>query len=267
MNPHVVFYYVAIGPHCFDECKSSVRSLREIGKHTGDVFAVTDQAPDEETERLGMTLIHRQVEIKHASPLKFKCFELLKDLVFPDATIFYLDTDFLIVAPVDMPAILACCDPDKVNVYGYPNRSQRHRCMAGSLTKRPEILAQRAFCAGLFVVSMSNPAVRPTFEKIFNEYMKTVKGLERKPGDKSDPGHGKEQPIFCFNLLDQQQVSIGLHYFVDEFRAVRKEKREIKKSAVLMHFCGGRSGGFVRNVGRPRVMRRVLRGLIKAKKH
>lgn len=250
MNPNVVFYYVAVGRHCVRECKLSVHSLRKIGKYTGKVFVVTDRAPDEQTERLGVSLIRRQVKGHCASPLKFKCFELLKDLVDPDTVVFYLDADFLTVARVDVPAILACCELDKVNVCEYPQRTQNHRNMAGGITSRPEILVQKAFCAGVFVVSMSNQAVRPTFEKIFDGYMK-------------NPRHGKEQPLFCYHLLDRQQVKFGLHRFVDEYRElVERKRKKIKRSAVFMNFCGGASRGFAHNTTeRGRAMQRVLRGL------
>lgn len=250
MNPDVIFYFVAVGRHCFRECKLSVRSLRKIGKYTGKVFVATNRGPDKDTRRFDMSLIRQQVKGNEASPLKFKCFELLNDLVDRDTTIFYLDADFLTVARVDIPAVLARCEVDKVNVADYPQRTQNQRTMAGGVTTRPEILAQRAFCAGIFVVSMSNQAVRPTFEKIFNGYMRT-------------PQHGKEQPLFCYHLLDQQQANLGLHCFVDEYRAMFKERRKrIKESAMFMNFCGGGFRGFARNTAeRGRTMQKVLQGL------
>lgn len=265
----VVFFQIGVGHYAFEECKIFAKSLRRVGKCPERLVVVTNQAETDETKQLNMELIQISVATKHASPLKFKCFDILRPSMRPDGWVFFLDSDFVTITPVDLPAVIARCDINKVNVYGFQEqgRTQDHAHMAGKLTRDPKILKQDAFCAGLFLVNQCNRKAERVFRKIRESYMDLVKDWEKKPGDTHDPGHGDEQPRFCLHLLRNDLANVLLSPLVDEYRNRRKFKRGVKPTAAFMHFCGGTALGYGRNTkGRIQRMQKVFRNARDGKK-
>jgi len=203
-----------------EEAKICIESLRTTGRFTGPIYLFTDK----DISIIGVEIIKVKCEsIPLSSSFRTRLFEHMKDFNVDDIFL-YLDTDIVLLKPLPSYDHIG----DKINVYGYPSRTQAQRSFSGFITNDSNYTTKTAICAGILLFRPS-PKVKKVFDDTYELYIKLIK--EKKSNE------CWEQPALCLILIKEDMYDISLTDFVYEERT----KTNIQSSHIFNHFCGLRS--------------------------
>ena len=210
-----------------NEAKICIRTLREAGNFTGDIYLFTDLISN--LKNVNVVNIECS-DIYNAAAMRLKYFEYVKTQA--SDIILYLDTDILILK--NLPD-LGYID-DKVHVYGYngefgwTKRLQAESSFAGHLINDTNITEQHPFCSGILLF-------RPT--SIIENLFSTVCEYYNDQIKNNRVNSCWEQPALNLVLCKHNMFEISLNRYVHEER----NKKPIHESVVFNHFCGMRGAG------------------------
>jgi hypothetical protein len=143
---------------------------------------------------------------------------------FPDFSAYdqylYLDTDIVALKPLPTFDSIG----SKIQVYGYPARTQREHSFAGYITQDIKYTSKMAISSGILLFRPS-VEVKRVFDDTYELYTTLIK--------QNKVNHCWEQPALCYVMIDQDMYDVSLTEFVYEERLNRTPTKE-----VFNHFCG-----------------------------
>lgn len=211
-------YMCAFKNKCYlKEAKICIESLRTNGKFNGLIYLFTDMdviIPNVKVIKAN------NVSIPLSAGFRTRVFDYIKDYDSNDIFL-YLDTDIVVLKPLPSFDFIG----DKIQVYGYPSRTQNCATMCGFITNDPYYTKHPAICSGilLFRPSLKVKNVFDEIDKMYNELIKTNK-----------INSCWEQPTLCFKLIEHDMQTISLNEYVYEERT----KKSATDLHVFNHFCG-----------------------------
>jgi hypothetical protein len=203
-----------------EEAKICIESLRKTGRFTGPIYLFTDK----DISINGVEIIKVKCEsIPLSASFRTRLFEHVKDFNSDDIFL-YLDTDIVLLKPLPSYDLIG----DKINVYGYPLRTQAETSFSGFLTNDSNYTSKTAICSGILLFRPS-PKVKKVFDDTYKLYTELI--LKKKING------CWEQPALCLILIKEDMYDISLTDFVYEERT----KTKIQSSHIFNHFCSLRS--------------------------
>jgi hypothetical protein len=224
-----IYLCAFINPVYLKEAEVSIQSIRTIGNFTGDIYLFTDM--EKEANKYSTLTDVKIIRVNCPSINFSACYRAMIFNHVPmstDDVFLYLDTDIVVVKPIEEPLINKV--EDKILVYGYPKRTQVEHSFAGFLTNDTAITSQMAFCSGILLFRASDK-IKKCLEDIVKLYSDLIK--KKKIND------CWEQPALCLKLIEQDLVSVALNDYVYEERAKPSTGYD---TFIFNHFCGMRSG-------------------------
>jgi hypothetical protein len=223
-------YYCGFGERYFQEAIISALSVRTIGGFDGEILIFCDRnygfswlenygydAPKVTLVNLG------DKEPQEAAAFRLEIFNYIP--IDDESLLVYLDTDIVCIRCIEWKELLANCDLNLVNLYGYPDRNQDNPNMAGFVTDDMGILSQKAFCSGLLLFRPLD-SIAQAFVEVLQRY-----------ANQQNINVCWEQPMLCYVLLKNNLANITLDRYVNELRNPDADK----KDAVFNHLCALRS--------------------------
>lgn len=211
-------YMCAFKNNCYlEEAKICIESLRTNGKFNGIIYLFTDM----EVTLHHVEVIKANVEsIPLSASFRIQLFNYIKDYNANDIFL-YLDTDIIILKPLPSFDSIG----NKIQVYGYPSRTQVEDSFSGFITNNPHFTKKTAICSGilLFRPSLKVKKVFDEIDELYNELIK-----------KNKINSCWEQPALCFKLIEHDMQTISLNDYVYEERT----NDSITDLHIFNHFCG-----------------------------
>ena len=227
---NITIYYCGFGERYFREAIISALSVRIIGGFDGEILIFCDQnygfswleSDGYEAPKVTLVTLGNK-EPKDAAAFRL---EVLNYIQSDDESILlYLDTDIVCIGHIEWRQLLANCDLNLVNLYGYPDRNQDNPNMAGFITDDIDILSQKAFCSGLLLFRPLD-SIAQAFVEVLQRY-----------ANQQNINVCWEQPMLCYVLLKNNLANITLDRYVNELR----NPSAYKKDEVFNHLCVFRS--------------------------
>jgi len=203
-----------------EEAKVCIRSIREKGMFTGDIFLFTDL----DVSIDGVKIIKASVtSIPMSSAYRLRFFNHLKLEDLPkNEIILYLDTDIVVLNKIPSFEDI----DDKINVYGYDTRTQIGASFSGFITTDTFYTAKQAICAGILLYR-PNELVKKTFDDAYDLFLDCL--------EKGKMNACWEQPSLCYMLTKHNMSTISLSKVVYE---ERNRGQKISDDHIFNHFCG-----------------------------
>lgn len=225
MNENLKVYICAFKSEAYlHEAKICIKTLREAGKFTGEIYLFTDLISN--LKNVNIVNIECS-DIYNAAAMRLKFFEHVNTRA--SDIILYLDTDIMILKNLpDFKYI-----DDRVHVYGYngefgrAKRFQTESSFAGYLTNDINISEQHPFCSGILLFRPTN-IIKNLFSTVCEHYNNQIKN--------NRVNSCWEQPALNLVLCEHNMYKISLNKYVHEER----DKKPIHESVVFNHFCGMR---------------------------
>lgn len=223
-----------------EEAKICIKSIRKYGCFTGKIYLFTDLDVYIED----VIIIKKQCSSVYLSAsFRTRLFENLTDISKNDIFL-YLDTDIIVMNPIPSFDNIGY----KIQVYGYPNRTQKHRCFSGSITNDRKFTTKNAICSGILLFR-ANDKVKKVFDETYALYLELIK--------KDKINSCWEQPSLCYKMIEHDMYIMTLNDFVFEEREkfkidkiskndkttknIKNNKKSItnlSKNIIFNHFCG-----------------------------
>tara|TARA_Y100000992_G_C21271779_1_gene497326 strand:- start:2501 stop:3202 length:702 start_codon:yes stop_codon:yes gene_type:complete len=207
-----------------EEAKICIESIKKNGNFNGTIYLFTDIKINIEN----VIVINVDVESVYLSAsYRLRFFEHfnLKD-IDKNEIILYLDTDVVVLNTI--PCFYNI--NSKIQVYGYPERTQNHHHFAGCITRNKKYIDKMAICSGILLFRPCEE-VKNCFDESYNLYLDLIK--------KNKVNCCWEQPSLCYTLTKLDMVDISLIDITCEERSLNN--KPIEKHIVFNHFCGMRS--------------------------
>lgn len=200
-----------------EEAKVCIESLRTTGNFAGPVYLFTDQ----DVSIDGVNILHVTCgSVSLSASYRTRLFEHIKDFSSDDIFL-YLDTDIVVLKPLPSFDSIG----DKIQVYGYPSRTQKEASFSGFITDDVHYTSKPAICTGILLFRPSTN-VKNVFDKTYTLYLDLLK--------KGKLNACWEQPALCFTLIEQDMYDISLNESVYEERT----RGAIHDVHIFNHFCG-----------------------------
>lgn len=220
-----------------EEAKICIQSIRTHGCFPGKIYLFTDLDVYIED----VIVIKKQCSSVYLSAsFRTRLFENLTD-ISKDDIFLYLDTDIIVMKPIPSFDNIG----HKIQVYGYPNRTQKHRCFSGSITSDKKFTSKNAICSGILLFR-ANDKVKKVFDETYNLYLDLIK--------KDKINSCWEQPSLCYKMIEHDMYVMTLNDFVfeerekikvdnksdkkDKKKDIKKEIKKVSKNFIFNHFCG-----------------------------
>ena len=211
-----VYLCAFLNNYYIEEAKICIESLRKNGLFTGPIYLFTDI----DTSIEGVEIIKTPCEsIPFSACFRTRLFEYITDYISDDIFL-YLDTDIIILKP--LPSFNSI--GDKIQVYGYPSRTQNHTSFSGFITNNINYTSKTAICSGILLFRPSLK-VKNVFDETYELYKSLIK-LKKV-------NSCWEQPALCFILIKHEMYEISLSHYVYEERTQSK----ITDLHIFNHFC------------------------------
>jgi len=200
-----------------EEAKICIESIRTTGGFKGPIYLFTDM--DDYID--GITIIKTTCEsVPLSASYRTRLFEHIPDLSADDIFL-YLDTDIVVLKPLPSFDSIGY----KIQVYGYPLRTQIEKSFSGFITNDIIYTNKIAINSGILLFRPSIK-VKSVFDETYTMYLDLIKN--NKIND------CWEQPALCFTLIKQDLYDISLNDYVYEERTNGK----INDLHIFNHFCG-----------------------------
>ena len=219
-----------------EEAKICIQSIRKHGLFTGKIYLFTDL----DVYIDDVIIIKKKCSSVYLSAsFRTRLFENLTD-ISKDDIFLYLDTDIIVMNPIPSFDNIGY----KIQVYGYPDRTQKHRCFSGSITNDKKFTSKNAICSGILLFRANNK-VKKVFDETYALYLELIK--------KDKINSCWEQPSLCYKMIEHDMYIMTLNDFVFEERekfkvdknnkgdVTTKNKKCIKNlpnNIIFNHFCG-----------------------------
>ena len=137
-------YLCAFKKNCYlEEAKICIESLRTNGQFKGPIYLFTDM----EVTLTNIEVIKANCEsIPLSAAFRIQLFNYIKDYDSNDIFL-YLDTDIVILKPLPSFNYIG----NKIQVYGYPSRSQVSPSFSGFITNDPHFTKKTAISSGILL--------------------------------------------------------------------------------------------------------------------
>ena len=214
----IIYLCAFIHTHYIEEAKICIESIRTRGKFTGDIYLFTDMDVCID----GVHIIKTTVDnVFLSASYRTRIFEHipLNDIP-PGEIILYLDTDIVVLD--ELPRFDDI--NHKIQMYGYPNESQKDPPYAGFITDDEYYTTHTAVCSGILLFKPSI-MVKQVFDDTYNLYKQLVNN--NKIND------SWEKPALCYTLIKHDMFEISLDDIVYEERS----KQLIPSRCIFNHFC------------------------------
>jgi len=212
-----IYLCAFINRHYIEEAKVCIQSLRKNGQFTGPIYLFTDMDVCID----GVEIMKVKCEsVSLSASYRTRVFDYIKDFSSDDIFL-YLDTDIVILKP--LPSFNSI--GDKIQVYGYPLRTQNDPAFSGFITSNTKFTSKIAMSSGILLFRPSIK-VKKVFDDTYTLYTRLIQ-------QKKINGCW-EQPALCFMLIEQDMYEVSLNDYVYEERT----KNTIGDSHVFNHFCG-----------------------------
>jgi|TARA_B110000285_G_scaffold167257_1_gene186944 hypothetical protein len=216
MSLHI-YLCAFINEHYIEEAKVCIKSIRTNGKFSGTIYLFTDLnvvIPD-------VTIIKSHINnVYESASYRTRIFEHIKDLSVNDRLL-YLDTDIVILNPIPSFDNI----DNKINIYGYPHRTQDFESFSGFITNDKKYIDKTAICSGIMLFRPSKDVIN-----FFNDTYKLYTHLINC----NKVNNCWEQPALCFKLIEHDIYNMSLNDLVYEERSYAV----INDSVIFNHFCG-----------------------------
>lgn len=213
-------YLCAFKTECYlKEANVCIESLRTKGQFNGPVYLFTD---------MDVTIADVQVikvnceSVPLSASFRTRLFEYIKDYDSDDIFL-YIDTDIVALKPLPLFNSIG----NKIQVYGYPSRTQVEPSFSGFITNDTHFTKKTAVSTGLLLF---RPSLK--VKKVLDETYELYKQLIKK----NKINDCWEQPALCFKLIESDMYEMSLNDYVYEERT-RIPKNELH---IFNHFCGMR---------------------------
>lgn len=203
-----------------EEAKVCIESIKTKGKFKGTIYLFTDMDVSIEN----VSVIKTQVDsVPLSASYRLRFFEHIKlDDIPSNEIVMYLDTD--IVALKEIPSFDNI--NDKINVYGYPDRTQEGVSFAGHITNDKQFTEKTAICSGILLFKPSQK-VKEVFDDAYNLYVNLIQ--------KRRVHACWEQPALCYTMTKFDMCEVSLNDYVYEERS-----NYVNENATFNHFCAFR---------------------------
>ena len=217
-----------------DQSILCIKSIRDKGDFTGDIFLFTDQKisnPLQKKYLNNVTIINVACKsITQAASFRLKVFDYIS--FQKNDIVLYLDTDIVLLKSLpDFTDI-----DNKLNVYGFDGsygfqkRSQKEESFAGFLTDDENVINNHPFCSGILLFRASSK-IRSLFDQSLDVFIESEsKGVINPMW---------EQPALNLIFSKHDMFTISLNKYVFEERT-KKSGGKINQDTVFNHFCGYR---------------------------
>ena len=220
-----------------EEAKVCIQSIRKNGLFEGVIYLFTDLDIDKDIDirnDCNIKVIKTKCpSIELSASYRTRLFEHLPLSQFTETDIIlYIDTDVVIMKPLSLLDLNNI--GNKINVYGYPKRTQTEGSFSGFLTKDITYTNTMAFCSGILLFHPTLE-VKKVFDEIYELYLSLIK--QRKINA------CWEQPALCYKFIEHDIYEISLNNVVYEERSNSNIKPT--DNYIFNHFCGMRSSNRV----------------------
>ena len=203
-----------------EEAEVCIKTLRTNGLFSGPIYLFTDF--DIFLENVNIIKVKCE-NIYIAAGFRLRLFDYIKEYTQNDIFM-YLDTDIVVLKPIPSFADIG----NKIQVYGYNERTQIGSSFSGFITDDTKFTLKPSICSGILLFRPSVMA-KKVFDETYELYTTLVKN--KKIND------CWEQPALCFKLIEHDMYDVSLNDYVYEERT----RTPITESHIFNHFCGLRS--------------------------